>query len=215
MHNDTTPPQPNHTVTPTHIELEQYNTWNKYTISRKLLRIDILTFETYWAVNSEIIKRVTSSWSIFILLWNVMIIRPVGVCLLHVDGQTDRQIDRQDEVYSSYSLCERAKKNGDLLHKITRKHDKTQNHRTYSVFIQRYELWASVVGFRFKQESIVAKQPHKQSRKKLSMPYVHNTQKTPHSYYMLIIWAIAIKSWCNKVFTLTYSLHSAESFLRS
>jgi hypothetical protein len=24
-HNDTTPPQPNHTVTPTHIEPEQYN----------------------------------------------------------------------------------------------------------------------------------------------------------------------------------------------
>jgi hypothetical protein len=26
LHNDTTPPQPNHTVTPTHIEPEQYNT---------------------------------------------------------------------------------------------------------------------------------------------------------------------------------------------
>ena len=25
---DTTPPQPNHTVTPTHIEPEQYNPWN-------------------------------------------------------------------------------------------------------------------------------------------------------------------------------------------
>jgi hypothetical protein len=31
LHPDTTPPQPNHTVTPTHIELEQYNTWNKST----------------------------------------------------------------------------------------------------------------------------------------------------------------------------------------
>ena len=68
LHKDTTPPQPNHTVTPTHIEPEQYNTWNKSIISRKLLRMDVLTFETCWAVNSEIIKRVTSSWSIFIHL---------------------------------------------------------------------------------------------------------------------------------------------------
>ena len=28
--------------------------------------MDVLTFETRWAVNSEIIKQVTSSWSIFI-----------------------------------------------------------------------------------------------------------------------------------------------------
>jgi hypothetical protein len=26
LHKDTTPPQPNHTITPTHIEPEQYNT---------------------------------------------------------------------------------------------------------------------------------------------------------------------------------------------
>jgi hypothetical protein len=68
LHKDTTPPQPNHTVTPTHIEPEHYNTRNKSTISRKLLKMDALTFETCWAVNGEIIKRVTSSWSIFIQL---------------------------------------------------------------------------------------------------------------------------------------------------
>ena len=28
--------------------------------------MDVLTFETCWAVNTEIIKQVTSSWSIFI-----------------------------------------------------------------------------------------------------------------------------------------------------
>ena len=28
LHKDTTTPQPNHTVTPTHIEPEQYNPWN-------------------------------------------------------------------------------------------------------------------------------------------------------------------------------------------
>jgi len=27
LHTDTTPPQPNHNVTPTHIETEQYNSW--------------------------------------------------------------------------------------------------------------------------------------------------------------------------------------------
>jgi len=32
----------------------------------KLLKMDVLAFETCWAVNSEIIKQVTSSWSIFI-----------------------------------------------------------------------------------------------------------------------------------------------------
>ena len=68
LHKDTTPPQPNHTVTPTHIEPEQFNPWKKSTIIRKLLKMDVLTFETCWAVNSEIIIQVTSSWSIFIQL---------------------------------------------------------------------------------------------------------------------------------------------------
>jgi len=55
-------------VLPTHIEPEQYNTWNKSIISRKPLKMDVLTFETCWAVNSEIIKQVTSSRSIFVRL---------------------------------------------------------------------------------------------------------------------------------------------------
>jgi hypothetical protein len=38
-------------------------------INRKLLKMDVLTFETCWALNNEIIKRVTSSWSIFIHLF--------------------------------------------------------------------------------------------------------------------------------------------------
>ena len=37
-------------------------------ISRKLLRMDVLTSETCWALNNEIIKQVTSSWSLFIQL---------------------------------------------------------------------------------------------------------------------------------------------------
>ena len=68
LHKVTTPPQPNHTVKSTHIAPEQHNTWNKSTTSRKLLKMDVLAFETCWAVNSEIIKQVTSSWSIFIQL---------------------------------------------------------------------------------------------------------------------------------------------------
>ena len=64
MHTDTTPPQPSHNVTPTHIEPEQYNPWN----SRKLLRMGVLTSETCWALNNEIIKQVTSTWSLFIQL---------------------------------------------------------------------------------------------------------------------------------------------------
>jgi len=31
VHTDTTPPQPNHNVTPTHIEPQQYNPWNNST----------------------------------------------------------------------------------------------------------------------------------------------------------------------------------------
>jgi hypothetical protein len=34
-------------------------------ISRKLLRMNVLTSETCWALNNEIIKQVTSSWSLF------------------------------------------------------------------------------------------------------------------------------------------------------
>ena len=68
LHKDTTPPQPNHNVTPTHIEPEQYNPWNNTKISRKLLRMDVLTSETCWALNNEVIKQVTSSWSLFIEL---------------------------------------------------------------------------------------------------------------------------------------------------
>jgi hypothetical protein len=48
----------------------QSNTTHEITqqISRKLLRMDVLTFETCWALNKEINKQVTSSWSLFIQL---------------------------------------------------------------------------------------------------------------------------------------------------
>jgi len=64
LHTDTTPPQPNHNVTPTHIEP---NTTHEVTlrISRKLLRMDVLTSETCWALKKVLIKQVASSWSVF------------------------------------------------------------------------------------------------------------------------------------------------------
>ena len=48
----------------------QSNTTREVTqqISRKLLRMDVLTSETCWALNDEIIKQVTSSCSLFIQL---------------------------------------------------------------------------------------------------------------------------------------------------
>jgi len=47
--------------------LNQSNTTHEITqyISRKLLRMDVLTSETCWALNNEIIKQVASSWSLF------------------------------------------------------------------------------------------------------------------------------------------------------
>ena len=85
LHNDTTPPQPNHTVTPTHIEPEQCNPWDKSTIIRKLLKMDVLTFETCWAVNSEIIKK----WHQLVYLYSTIKkmhgpinIRWTGLCSL-------------------------------------------------------------------------------------------------------------------------------------
>ena len=68
---------------------EQYNTWNKSTISHKLLKMDVLTFETRWAVKTEIIKQVTSSWSIFIQLeikYSHIIQPKVNITALHASN---------------------------------------------------------------------------------------------------------------------------------
>ena len=54
-------------------EAYQSNTTHEITqkISRKLLRMDVLTSETCWALNNEIKKQVTSSWSLFIQIWSM------------------------------------------------------------------------------------------------------------------------------------------------
>jgi len=60
----------------------QNNTTHEIThqISRKLLRMDVLASETCWAVNNEIIKQVTSSWSLFNQLWRNQFIIPTLPC---------------------------------------------------------------------------------------------------------------------------------------
>jgi len=54
----------------------QSNTTHEITqqISRKLLRMDVLTLETCSALNNEIIKQVTSRWSIFIQYMTIFIV---------------------------------------------------------------------------------------------------------------------------------------------
>ena len=72
----TTPPQPNHNVTPN--TSNQNNTTHERTqqIRRKLLRMVVITSETCWVLNNEIIKQVTSRWSLFIQLstWNRILV---------------------------------------------------------------------------------------------------------------------------------------------
>ena len=52
----------------------QSNTTHEITqqISRKLLRMDVLTPETCWAWNNEMKKQVTSSWSLFIQIVRIL-----------------------------------------------------------------------------------------------------------------------------------------------
>jgi len=56
---DTTPPQPNQNVTPTHIKPEQKTHEITQRISRKLLRMDVLTSETCLALNNDIKEKLS------------------------------------------------------------------------------------------------------------------------------------------------------------
>jgi len=64
LHTDTTPPQPDCNVTPTHIEPDTTHEVTQR-ISRTHLRIDVLISETCWALNKVTIKQVASSLSLF------------------------------------------------------------------------------------------------------------------------------------------------------
>jgi len=71
LHPDTTPHHPIQTTTYHQHTSYQSNTTHEITqqISLKLLRMDVLTSETCWALNNEIIKQVASSWSLFIQIY--------------------------------------------------------------------------------------------------------------------------------------------------
>jgi len=47
--------------------------WNNSTTKSQAPEIDVLTSETCWALNNEIIKQVTSSWSLFIQRYIIII----------------------------------------------------------------------------------------------------------------------------------------------
>jgi len=53
-------------VTTTHIEPEQYNPWNNSTNKSQAPEDGCSNIRTCWALSNEIIKQVTSRWSLFI-----------------------------------------------------------------------------------------------------------------------------------------------------
>ena len=69
-------------------------------ISRKLLRMDVLTSETCWALNNEIKKQVTSSCSLFIhLLGNIKLLFFTGVLLLFYVRQFTLSRNKNSRLY--------------------------------------------------------------------------------------------------------------------
>jgi len=84
LHTDTTPPQPNHNVTPTHIEPYTTHEITQQISRQLLLRKDVLTSGTFRALNNEIIKQVTSSWSLFIQLFLRQFIYTIAIRLFNI-----------------------------------------------------------------------------------------------------------------------------------
>jgi len=75
-----------HTDTTPHHEITQQ-------ISRKLLRMDILTSKTCWALNKEIIKQVTSSWSLFTQLHiTILLVTSCFTCLRIENSRNEDKI---------------------------------------------------------------------------------------------------------------------------
>jgi hypothetical protein len=68
LHPDTAPPQPNHNVTPTNIVPEQYNPRNNSTNKSQATEDGCINIRNMLSINNEIIKQVTSCWSLFIQL---------------------------------------------------------------------------------------------------------------------------------------------------
>jgi len=88
-----------------------------------------LTFETCWAVNSEIIKRVTSSWSIFIERETVLIFFKIfsETFLFPSRAQRDimKNVHRSEQCWAV---------NGEIIKKVT---------SSWSIFIQ-LSRWCTV-----------------------------------------------------------------------
>ena len=75
-------------------EALQNNTTHEITqqISRKLLRMDVLTSETCWALNNGVIKQVTSSWFLFIQLDISLKIGYIGSMYLRLNLSTTPEL---------------------------------------------------------------------------------------------------------------------------
>jgi len=65
LHPDTTPPQPNHNVTATRIEPEQYNPWNNLTNKFQAPENGCINIRNMLSIKYWNKKQVTSSWSLF------------------------------------------------------------------------------------------------------------------------------------------------------
>jgi len=78
LHTDTTPPQPNHNVTPTHFEPEQYNPWNNSTNKSQAredgcIKIRNMLSVKYWNNKASDIKLVSLYSTPFIRFWQIRI----------------------------------------------------------------------------------------------------------------------------------------------
>ena len=85
----------------------QSNTTHEITqqISRKFLRMDVLASETCWALNNEIIKQVTSSWSFFIQRENKFLESVYSVSLSRCSSLHKRPRDvRRVQAFYAISL---------------------------------------------------------------------------------------------------------------
>ena len=67
-HTDTTPPQPNHNVTPKHIEPDQYNPWNNSTNKSQAPEDGCINIRNMLSIKQWNNKQVTSCRSLFIQL---------------------------------------------------------------------------------------------------------------------------------------------------
>ena len=147
---DTTPPHPNHNVTPTHIEPDQYNPWNNSTKKSQAPEDGYINIETCWTLNKEIIKQVTSNWSLFTQLFLSLFLRNLPRPVQSYPGRREGRHTHTDwwQHIADWSsvicschllvLCERTEIHFALIY------TETANIRTtalFRLFIQRHTIW--------------------------------------------------------------------------